>query len=320
MGAGATTMQPATRARADADAEDPNETSLTSVADPNLAAMLASGKAADDGMFRPSDAEFALLLSILIPELRDGDGGDAAVDAALYDTKTAPKTLSRATALLTNTALTVAQASAVAAAVRGDDADRFAVIEFLHRTKIDEDDQLAFVLALQEVLEPRLTAGEIAQLQASIRASAARAEPTPARASRAAKVAAAARRLKAAAAATADSFVAAVVSRAAPAQNDEADAPDATPGPRRRSSLSRAVASLQRRLAAATPRARAREAKRLHKSIIAAVASQLMARAKTAAWPGRIAAARAQKKPAFDDVSPTRLELLVDEEIQSRSC
>ena len=38
MGAGATTMQPATRARADADAEDPNETSLTSVADPNLAA------------------------------------------------------------------------------------------------------------------------------------------------------------------------------------------------------------------------------------------------------------------------------------------
>ena len=31
MGAGATTMQPATRARADADAEDPNETSLTSV-------------------------------------------------------------------------------------------------------------------------------------------------------------------------------------------------------------------------------------------------------------------------------------------------
>ena len=34
----------------------------------------------------------------------------------------------------------------------------------------------------------------------------------------------------------------------------------------------------------------------------------------------RIAAARAQKKPAFDDVSPTRLELLVDEEIQSRSC
>lgn len=316
MGAGATTMQPATRARADADAEDPNETSLTSVADPNLAAMLASGKPADDGMFRPSDAEFALLLSILIPELRDG-GGDAAVEPA---DGPAPKTLSRATALLTNTALTVAQASAVAAAVRGDDADRFAVIEFLHRTKIDEDDQLAFVLALQEVLEPRLTAGEIAQLQASIRASAARAEPTPARASRAAKVAAAARRLKAAAAATADSFVAAVVSRAAPAQNDEADAPDATPRPRRRSSLSRAVASLQRRLAAATPRARAREAKRLHKSIIAAVASQLMARAKTAAWPGRIAAARAQKMPAFDDVSPTRLELLVDEEIQSRSC
>ena len=318
MGAGATTMQPATRARADADAEDPNETSLTSVADPNLAAMLASGKPADDGMFRPSDAEFALLLSILIPELRDGDGGgDAAVEPA---DGPAPKTLSRATALLTNTALTVAQASAVAAAVRGDDADRFAVIEFLHRTKIDEDDQLAFVLALQEVLEPRLTAGEIAQLQASIRASAARAEPTPARASRAAKVAAAARRLKAAAAATADSFVAAVVSRAAPAQNDEADSPDATPRPRRRSPLSRAVASLQRRLAAATPRARAREAKRLHKSIIAAVASQLMARAKTAAWPGRIAAARAQKKPAFDDVSPTRLELLVDEEIQSRSC
>ena len=65
-------MQPATRARADADAEDPNETSLTSVADPNLAAMLASGKAADDGMFRPSDAEFALLLSILIPELPGG--------------------------------------------------------------------------------------------------------------------------------------------------------------------------------------------------------------------------------------------------------
>ena len=102
---------------------------------------------------------------------------------------------------------------------------------------------------------------------------------------------------------------------------DDESKQDGDPPPpprRRRSSL---LAPLYRRLASGTPRSRAADAKKLHRSIVATVAAGLVARARTSfASRPRLTQGRATpKKVAFDDLQPSRLEILIDQENAARA-
>lgn len=354
MGAGATTMK-ASGASPKKPAEDPLEESLTSVHDPALDAMLASSRKVsegkpsgqDSGVFRPSDEEFQLLLTIMFPDLRkttmrealglakeepvdmgpwaEEGGRNERADGSRRDQEEveAPRTLQKVSAILTNTELTVPQAAAVAAAVRGDDPDRFAVMEYLQQKKIDEEDHLAFILSLNAVVEPALTPKEIRDLQSGIRRGSA-SDSEPATRSRRESIASSAKSLLVAASASSSDAVSAVLRRMSSASStSKQGAP-----PPRQSSLSRSLVALSNKMSAASPTKRLAQARLLQRALVAAVAKSTLRVAQgpwTRSSASRPKAIRAQAarhvhqemQPVhmIEPSTPSALELLVDQEV-----